>query len=137
MTKEISTFEAKCKNCGGIFAHPSLSDFSYGEAIFYTDDGKYQVMVNAFAEFPQKIASLVTSKKPDAFWHALAALADPVHGKPLTIEIPCPSCCSTELEYWAGNRIDSITLPDISFVKASTLGIAEIKNILSVAGLNA
>lgn len=136
MTKEISTFEAKCKNCGDIFEHPISGDFSYGEAIFYTDDGKYQVLVSAFAEFPQKIASLVTSKKPDAFWYALAVLADPVHGKLLTIEITCPSCCSTELEYWAGDRIGTIALPDISFIKASSLGIPELENILSVVGVN-
>ena len=48
MTKSISTFMAKCGSCGAEFEHPSLGDFSYGEIIFYTEDGKNQVNANAF-----------------------------------------------------------------------------------------
>jgi hypothetical protein len=134
---KISTFEAKCSDCKEIFAHPSLGDMSYGQVIFYSTDGKNQVLVSAFSEFATKLKPLVSSNKAGAFWKALALFADPIQGQPFSLGVRCSQCGSSNIEYWEGVKLGAIELADVSFSKALTLTEAEIGERIAQNGANA
>jgi len=121
MNREISTFQAKCHQCSASFSHPSLGDFSYGENLFFTGDGKHSVYANAFDEFPKKVRQLLGDEDPSQFWNVLASLADPISEQPLIQKLVCPHCGSTSLESWNGNRVGSLSVPPASFQGSSQL----------------
>jgi hypothetical protein len=119
LVREIATVEAKCGKCCQLFSHPSLGDFSYGQAVLFTTDGKHFATVDAFAEFPQRIAALA---RPDDVWPVLASLADPIAGQYFSASIHCPHCATSCLEYWGGNKSGALLVPAATFVAASSLG---------------
>ena len=132
---EIPTFAALCADCRESFGHPLLSDFSYGENIFYTVDGKHCASTDAFGPFAQRVHALFKSNncKSGTFWEVLASLADPIAGQPLTPSIRCPHCGSTNLASWGGGKVGSVQVPTASFALASELSDDEI--IERIAGL--
>jgi hypothetical protein len=134
--KSVTTFEAKCAKCKQIFSHPSLGDFVYGESLFYTADGKHQVYVSAFSEFPQRVRALIPNES-SLFWPALASLSDKFEGNSFIADLCCPFCSSTEIECWEGDPTGILNLSEVSFNISSLLSDAEIMAILSKEGLNA
>jgi hypothetical protein len=119
--KEISLAEAKCASCRQVFSHPTLGDFSYGEAVLCSLDGKNYAFVNALADFPQRVSSLIKSDKELTFWPTLASLAEPIRGQSLTASIRCSHCGSDKLEYWGGQVTGTASIPEASFTTASEL----------------
>jgi len=134
---EVPTFAALCADCGKPFGHPLLGDFSYGEAIFHTADGKHCAGVDAFGPFAQRVYALFKSNnhKPGTFWEVLASLADPIAGQPLTTSIHCPNCGSKNLASWGGSEVGSLQVPAASFALASELTDKElVERFSAVAG---
>ena len=130
--KEITTVAAKCANCEQSFSHPSFGDFSYGEDVLSTVDGKHFATVNAFDEFPQRVAALA-GQSP--IWPVLASLADPIAAQRLTASIRCPHCGSAHLEYWGGHKTGVAVVPAATFVSAATLSKdALVASIAAVTG---
>jgi Zn finger protein HypA/HybF involved in hydrogenase expression len=119
--REISLLEAKCASCGQLFSHPSLGDFSYGEVVLCTVDGKHFATAEAFGEFAQRVSALVKSSSSASFWPVLASLADPISGQSLTHVVHCPHCGSKNLEYWDGRRTGSVAVPAATFAVTSLL----------------
>ncbi|GGD56139.1 hypothetical protein [Pseudoxanthomonas indica] len=115
----VATFEAKCRQCGCVFPHPSLGNFAYGETILASTNGKVFAIASAFEEFPQRISNEVADSSQ--FWRVLAALADPVHGSNLSPELRCSGCGSIHLEYWEGRRIGEASVQMATFTAASRL----------------
>jgi hypothetical protein len=89
MSREVATFEAKCRKCLSTFAYPSFSDFAYGESILFSKNGKRRAWVNAFSEFPQKIGNLLSTDDASKFWNVLAYLTDDLEGQRLTSQLVC------------------------------------------------
>jgi DNA-directed RNA polymerase subunit RPC12/RpoP len=138
---EIPTFAALCADCGKSFGHPLLSDFSYGECIFYTLDGRHCVHANVFVgdsgAFAQRVSALHKrcNCKPGTFWPVLASLADPVAGQAFTSSIRCPHCGSKNLASWGGNKTGSTPVPAASFTSALALSDQEIiERVMAISG---
>jgi len=129
--KKISTFAAKCADCGQSFSHPSLGDFSYGEVILTTADGKQFATANAFDEFPQRVATLAGT---DPFWPVLASLADPIAGQGLKHSIHCPHCGSDRLKYWDGNKTGTMSVPAATFIAAASLSDESLTAHIAAVG---
>ena len=129
---DVPTFAALCADCGKPFAHPELSDFSYGECIFYTLDGKHYARANVFVgdagAFAQRVSTLHKRCKcePGTFWPVLASLADPVAGKAFTSSIRCPHCGSKNLASWGGKKVGSASVAAASFRSSMALSDQEI-----------
>lgn len=130
LMKEIATFAAECANCGKHFSHPLLGDFSYGEAILCTADGKHFATVSAFEPFAQRVAPLVNS---GTIWPVLASLADPIAGQPLKSSVRCPQCGSGKLKSWGSNKTGSTQVPAASFAVASALNDSELVRCVEAA----
>jgi hypothetical protein len=118
LMREITTAAAKCANCCQSFSHPSLGDYSYGQAVLSTTDGKHFATVDAFAEFPQRAAALAGQGD---IWPVLASLADPIAGQSLSASIHCAHCGSSRLEFWGGNKSGTVHVPAATFSAASSL----------------
>ena len=116
--REIPTFEAKCGDCGEIFSRPELGDFSYGEAILSTADGRTFATVSGFGDFQERVATLVKGK---SIWPALAALADPIDDQPLVSSSVCPSCLGSNLAYWAGKKVGLMQVEEAGFTQSEAL----------------
>jgi ribosomal protein S27E len=116
--RKITTVAAKCANCCQSFCHPSLGDFSYGQAVLSTTDGRHFATVDAFAEFPQLAAALAGQSD---IWPILASLADPIARQSLSASIHCPHCGSARLESWGGSKSGSMLVPEATFIAASSL----------------
>jgi hypothetical protein len=115
---EVPLFEAKCAECGQTFGCPSFGDLGYGLGVLWTRDGRHCRSVDAFDAFAQRVARHVEG---DTVWRALAALADPVEGMPLTVDRHCPNCGGSALEYWEGAIVGSIDLLPATFAAAALL----------------
>ena len=115
---EVPLFEAKCAACGHVFDCPSFGDFAYGLVVLCTPDRKHYRSVDAFDAFAQRVARHVES---GAVWHALADLADPVEGAPLTTDERCPSCGSPALERGEDAIVGSMAVVPATFVIGSSL----------------
>lgn len=116
--KEIATVAATCADCSRMFSHPSFGDFSYGEAILSTPDGRHFATVDAFDVFPRRVADL-TGQGP--FWMVLASLADPIAGQRLTAFIHCLHCGSRRLACWSGHKTGAMLVPAATFAAAAAL----------------
>ena len=121
MNKNIPTFEAKCARCASQFGHPSFGDFTYGENIFYTIDGKQKAWVSAFSTFPQRVTSVLDSSRSKDFWDILASFADPIMGQKLVARIVCPNCTSDCMEYWNGKQNGAEMVQEAIFLNSSEL----------------
>jgi hypothetical protein len=136
--RSIALCEAKCSQCNAVFAHASLGDFAYGEAVFATDDGQQFVVANANSNFAKQVSSLVPPEPATCFWSILAALADPVNGKQLTYAIVCPNCRSTSVAYWGGQKVGAVAEAEATFEQFSALGelplSRRIAEILELSG---
>ena len=128
---------AKCGSCGAEFEHPSIGDFSYGEIIFYTEDGKNQAYANAFDSFPQKIKDILDTLGLNAFWDTLATISDPVCGQQLVSSIRCSSCSSQIIEYWEGERVGEKIIPDVSYEFSSQLNKVQLLALVKSIKKNA
>jgi Zn finger protein HypA/HybF involved in hydrogenase expression len=126
MNREVVTFEAKCKQCATLFAHPSLGDFAYGEIILNTIDGKHHAWVNGFAEFPERVSGLLCENQKNKFWDILGMLSDEIEDQILMTAIICPHCSSQDIEYCEGARIGLVSIPEVSFVRALKLDNSEL-----------
>lgn len=113
--KTLPTLEAKCRRCGGTFSHPSLGDFSYGEALLCSESGRYYVTLDGFSAVAQRVRATLTSPEPGELWKALAALADPVEGEALSATIRCPTCSSDDLASWGGRVTGTREVAEASF----------------------
>ena len=121
MDKYVPTFEAKCAKCASQFDHPTFGDFTYGEIIFYTIDGKQKAWASAFATFPQRVKSMLDSSRPKDFWGILASFADPIMGQKLVAHLVCPNCTSDCIEYWSGKHIGVELVQEAMFLNSSQL----------------
>lgn len=133
MSRDITTFRANCRNCKQTFAHPSLGDFGYGEAILCSVDGKHYATVSAFSEFPQRVRDFMRSTSSN-FWAVLASLADSIDGKGYSPNIHCPFCSSNDIEFWEGERIGVTSVPEALFVGASALPEHDLKILVAKIG---
>ena len=127
MNKNIPTFEAKCARCKSQFGHPSFGDFTYGENIFYTIDGKQKVWVSAFSTFPQRVNSVLDSSRSKGFWDILATFADPVIGQELVARIVCPNCSCDRMDFWNGKQIGVEAVQEAMFLNSSRLDDLTLK----------
>ena len=130
MSRDATTFRANCGNCKQTFAHPSLGDFAYGEAILCSVDGKHYATASAFSEFPERVRALMPSTSSD-FWAVLASLADAIDGKGYSPHIHCPFCSSNNIEFWEGERIGVTSVPEALFVGASALPDHDLKLLVA------
>jgi hypothetical protein len=130
--KEIALLEAKCADCGLIFSHPSLGDFSYGEAVLCTADGQNYATVDGFCDFAQRLKSVAVSGPPGGFWSLIASFADPIAGQSLTASTHCPKCASRSLEYWGGQRTGTASVPPATFASASLLSLEALAKAAKV-----
>ena len=121
MDKYVPTFEAKCARCASQFDHPIFGDFTYGEIIFYTIDGKQKAWASAFSAFPQRVKSMIDSSRSRQFWDILASFADPIMGQKLVARIVCPNCTSDCMEYWCGRQIGVELVQEAMFLNSSKL----------------
>jgi len=121
MNKNIPAFEAKCAQCASQFDHPGIGDFTYGENIFYTIDGRQKVWVSALSTFPQRVISMLDPSRSKKLWDILASLADPVDGQKLVARIVCPYCASDHMDYWSGNQIGVASLQEAMFLNSGEL----------------
>jgi hypothetical protein len=115
MERTLSTYEAKCRACGSTFAHPSLGDLTYGEMLFCSQNGRSYVAANGLSSFAQRVRHVLGDSQSKDFWRILAALTIQADGVPYTIEIRCPVCCAAELEYWDGDELGMVAVPDATF----------------------
>jgi hypothetical protein len=127
MNKSITTFQAKCANCGQLFEHPSLGDQAYGEMILCSADGKHFAWISAFAELPQRVSALLPGASAMVFWNAIACLADPIASQQLTPRLHCSFCSSDNIEFWEGERIGVMNVPEALFCDVSELPTSELK----------
>ena len=116
--------EAKCKRCGAIFGHADLGSSAYGEVVLSTNDGQQFLVASAWSAFAQRVSAEMPQDSPKSLWQVLAALAEPVNGKPLVHAIVCPRCGSTELDYWGGSKVGSVVCADASFLQSESLSQA-------------
>lgn len=130
MSRDIPTFLAKCGNCKQTFAHPSLGDFAYGEAILCSVDGKHYATVSAFTEFSQSVRALMPSGS-SGFWGVLASLADSIDDNGYSPLIHCPVCSSDNIEFWDGERIGVASVPEALFVGVATLPERDLKLLVA------
>lgn len=126
MNRQISTFEAKCASCGKTFEHPSLGPV-YGELMLCSTDGKHYAWASAFSELPQKLSALLPGASAKMFWRAVAHLADPISEQKLADQIHCSHCASSNIEFWEGERIGVMSVPEASFRDASALSAQELQ----------
>ena len=117
---KIALLEAKCGACGFEFAHPQLSDFSYGQFVFTGELGT----VYAFIEVPNPVWMMLDSalkstnsrKDQGALLQAAAAhFADPIDGQRLLRRPVCPKCQSSELASWSGIKQGEADIPRASY----------------------
>jgi hypothetical protein len=132
--REIPLLEAKCASCGRLFSHPSLGDFSYGEAVLCSVDGKHHATIDAFGDFAQRVKALLNSSVAGSLWPLLASLADPVAGQPWAHTIHCPHCTSNSLEYWSGQKIGISSVPAATFIASSSLSPESLARVVAGYG---
>jgi len=77
----VSTVKAKCKSCGQHFETPLLSDFSYGEFVYSSQNGqrhKYLVGINNKTwDFVQSVVNeLKTKDKGEIIQRVMGLIAD-------------------------------------------------------------
>lgn len=113
--KTLPTFEATCARCGATFSHPSLGDFSYGEALLCSANGKSYATVDGSTALARQVGAASTPSKPGELWRTLAALADKIDGQPMTASIRCPHCASETLASWGGRTTGTRDVPEASF----------------------
>lgn len=135
--REIALLEAKCADCGNTFSHPSLGDFTYGEVVLCTADGKNYAIADGFSDFAQRLKSVATSRSSGDFWPLIASFADSIAGQRLTTSIHCPQCTSNSLEYWGGKRTGTTTVPAATFSSASQLSLEALASATQTSGCEA
>jgi hypothetical protein len=113
--KTLPTFEAQCRHCSRTFSHPSLGDFSYGQAVLCSANGRSYATVDGSTALARHVASTLTSTGHGELWKALAELADQIDGEALTASIRCPHCSSDELVSWGGRRTGTRDVPEAGF----------------------
>jgi hypothetical protein len=119
---EITTFEARCGECGLAFASPSLSDFVYGEFILSGVSGTAHAHLVAVGnEVCDYISSVVPELDPATFQELIARIADPVNGQRLTMSHVCPGCQSSNWDTWRGQRYGTVSIPSVTFYSFCTL----------------
>ena len=107
-SRSIYFFLNTCQNCANDIEIPLLGDFSYGEIILQTSDGKdFLVAVlidnDTFGHIDQAIVK--SGKKNIDSQKILSKLADPFNGKTFTDSYPiCPKCCSKLRHYNDDNK---------------------------------
>ncbi|MCP4143608.1 MAG: hypothetical protein GY755_25530 [Chloroflexi bacterium] len=111
----ITAFETTCSSCEHVFSVPALSDFSYGQNIFYSEDGRYYIHANAF-EASAKLIHVLLPKDcgSELFWFSLATITDKINGKSLSVNARCPRCTSASVKRNLGKETG-----DMSVVKAT------------------
>ena len=132
--RSVATFRADCQACGHAFPNPLLSDFDYGECLLRGERGSAVRHLVALTEpawdvimelFPGP--RVTPQGYPDAGrlrW-VIARLADPVDGERFLMDITCPRCHSTDVDYGAGESLGTIDVPDATFERFMTLSPAE------------
>lgn len=130
MIYEIPSFTAKCQKCGYIFLRPSLGDHVYGKKILSTLDGKIYAIVDAFDDFPQRLATLLGHTFQENFWDIVAFLADPIAGQPLVAKIICPNCLSNALSFWEGDRSSPARVCEVTFFVSSKFDDQLLKSVV-------
>jgi Zn finger protein HypA/HybF involved in hydrogenase expression len=113
---KITSFEVICASCNHVFASPILSDFSYGQYIFCSEDGMHYAHANAFEASAKLIYVLLPEDcGAELFWFALASLADKIHGKKLYVDTRCPRCGSANVKRNLGKEIDQISVSKVTY----------------------
>jgi len=131
----MTTFAAKCGNCGHEFSCPVLSDFAYGSFLFTGECGT--VFAHFFAidhpvwDFMANILPSVgegdaaESRQGDRIQAACAHFADPVEGQRLVNKHVCPACRSSTWEWWGGAETGVSDVAEVSYVEFMCLPEAE------------
>jgi hypothetical protein len=127
MNREIATFQAKCGTCHDAFEHPSLGDQAYGEAVLTSADGKHYAWVSAFSEQPNRVGTLLPGASAKIFWGSIAYLADEVAGQKLTAQIHCALCGSDQIEFWQGERVGTMSVPETTFSSIAQTSSCELQ----------
>ena len=90
-------------------------------------DGKHYAWASAFAEVPQKISSMLPEASAKVFWRVVAELADSVFEQNLCAQIHCPHCASSDIAFWEGQPVGSLSVTEASFLAASALSAQELQ----------
>ena len=127
------TFLASCGKCSATFGYPSLGDFSYGALILSSVDGRYFSYVEAFWEFPTRLATLAGNLgKQLRFWDAVASFADRTENQCWMTGIRCPRCSSANVSLSNDVRCGEVMVPNATFVEAAALSDDTIRERLSI-----
>ncbi len=121
--KSHPIFLARCVACDSSFSRPELSDQEYGAVILSTSDGAHHAYVTAFDEFPKRVSNLIKND----IWQKLARLADPINGRILVSERPCPHCGSTNLKSWSGEKTGETKINLVTFALAEKLSDDQLR----------
>lgn len=140
-------FEAKCKTCGTMFGNPLLSDFSYGQFIARSEDGKHFAYLDALSEpaveYIENILDnelkeySIIKNKPFCFQYIISKCADKISSKYMKIygEPICPNCNSKNIDYDNGGKLFCKEIPKLLFSSFLSLNdndrVSIIKNLFN------
>ena len=126
---DVATFKAACAECGHEFLRPELGDFAYGEFLLCTESGREFFH---FSAMENPACKLVEPQLPKGvkFAAVMASLADPVNEEALVSHPVCPSCQSSKLAYWGGDRVGQRVVLAATFTRF--LGLPSSEQQLAV-----
>jgi hypothetical protein len=137
----VATFKAKCASCRSEFAHPSLGELSYGNFLFTGTNGTVFCYFNALGHpiwdlVDRTLSSVLASADRGAAIQATcAALADPQDDQSFLNSRVCPSCRSSDWEWWEGEKVGEVEVPDATFNRISSLSRQDqVAAVLACAG---
>ncbi|PTT63757.1 hypothetical protein [Stenotrophomonas sp. HMWF003] len=123
-TRSVPLFDARCSQCGAMFAHPSLGDAVYGELLLCSVDGRQHAIVEGFSAVPAQVAALLADDPHTALWPVLAALADPPAGASWSVALHCPYCGQPDPAFQEGARCGMVEVPVARFTRCATGDLA-------------
>ncbi len=118
MTKSrtIATFEAKCADCGEVFAAPCLGDFTYGQFLLFGIQGTVFRYLDAIdCPIFELAASVMLRNSDKHVCDVVASVADLADGQRMTAKQICPKCHSDHWARWDGRRMGEVVIPDATF----------------------
>jgi hypothetical protein len=96
-------------------------------------DGRYLSYVEAFWEFPTRLATLAGNLgKQLRFWDAVASFADRTENQCWMTGIRCPRCSSADVSLSNDVRCGEVMVPNATFVEAAALSDDTIRERLSI-----
>jgi hypothetical protein len=124
---KVPTFKAKCSACSSEFDSPSLGDFSYGSFLFTGIDGTAFGVYHSSDSTVWDLVESMLSGELDEFargrfiQETCATLADPIDNQLLVNRHVCPSCQSSNWEWWEGEKAGFVDVPEVTFARFLSL----------------